>query len=195
MAVQSDVLPLIDVDDFADTMLSQQISQIAGVSQVFIGGEQKRAIRVQVDPAKLAAMGMTLEDIRFTLVNATVNAPKGTIDSEHRAFTIYNNDQLTKAAEYNNVILAYRNGAPVRVRDIGQADRRSREPAARGWQNGQRGIVLQVFKQPGANVIDTVERIKATLPRLKRRSRRHTCQHRVDRTQTIRASVAMCSSP
>jgi hydrophobe/amphiphile efflux-1 (HAE1) family protein len=190
MAVQSDALPLIDVDDYADTVLSQQISQIAGVSQVFIGGEQKRAVRVQVDPAKLAAMGMTLEDIRFTLVNATVNAPKGTIDSENRAYAIYNNDQLTKAAEYNNVILAYRNGAPVRVRDIGQAIDGPENQQLAAWQNGQRGIVLQVFKQPGANVIDTVERIKATLPRLEAAippSIRVSIV--MDRTQTIRASV------
>jgi hydrophobe/amphiphile efflux-1 (HAE1) family protein len=190
MAVQSDALPLIDVNDYADTVLAQQISQIAGVSQVFIGGEQKRAVRVQVDPAKLAAMGMTLEDIRFTLVNATVNAPKGTIDSENRAYAIYNNDQLTKAAEYNNVILAYRNGAPVRVRDIGQAIDGPENQQLAAWQNGQRGIVLQVFKQPGANVIDTVERIKATLPRLEAAIPPSVHVSIVmDRTQTIRASV------
>ena len=96
MSVQSDAVPLIDVDDYADIVLSQQISQVAGVSQVLIGGEQKRAVRVQVDPGKLAAMGMTLEDLRFSLVNATVNAPKGTVDADTRSFTIYNNDQLTK---------------------------------------------------------------------------------------------------
>ncbi|MGH7211250.1 MAG: efflux RND transporter permease subunit, partial [Acetobacteraceae bacterium] len=116
LSVQSDVMPLIDADDYADNILSQQISQIAGVGQVYIGGEQKRAIRVQVDPSKLAAMGLTLEDVRPALVNATVNAPKGTINTDRRGFTIYDNDQLTKAAEFNDVILAWRNGAPVRVR-------------------------------------------------------------------------------
>ena len=90
-------------------------------SQVLIGGEQKRSVRVQVDPAKIAAMGMTLEDVRTTLINATADAPKGMIDSEHRAYTIYANDQLTRASRVHNVIIAYRNGAPVRVRDIGQA--------------------------------------------------------------------------
>jgi multidrug efflux pump subunit AcrB len=121
LAVQSDEVPLIAVDDYADVVLAQQMSQIAGVSQVLIGGEQKRAVRVQVDPAKLANMGMTLEDIRGVLVNATVDSPKGTIDSPNQSFTLYDNDQLTKAAQFENVILAWRNGAPVRVKDIGRA--------------------------------------------------------------------------
>ncbi|MBN8902299.1 MAG: efflux RND transporter permease subunit [Rhodospirillales bacterium] len=190
MSVQSDAVPLIDVDDYADLVLSQQISQIAGVSQVLIGGEQKRAVRVQVDPAKLAAMGMTLEDVRYSLVNATVNAPKGTINGENRTFTIYANDQLTKASEYDNVVLAYRNGAPVRVRDIGRAVDGPENQLLAGWQNGKRGIILMVFKQPGANVIETVERIKAALPRLE--ASIPPAVHVgiiMDRTQTIRASV------
>ena len=121
-AVQSDELPMIEVDDYADNILAQQISQIAGVSQVFIGGERKRAVRVQIDPARLAAMGLTLEDARDRRCSsATVNAPKGTIDGERRSFTVYANDQLTKAADYDDLVIAYRNGAPVRVRDIGRA--------------------------------------------------------------------------
>ena len=111
LSVQSDAVPLINVDDYADNILSQQISQISGVAQVFIGGEQKRAVRVQVDPGKLAAMGLTLEDVRGTLINATADAPKGTVDSAHRTYAIYANDQLTKGSEYNDVILSYRNGA------------------------------------------------------------------------------------
>ncbi len=190
LSVQSDVLPLIDADDYADNILSQQISQIAGVGQVYIGGEQKRAIRVQVDPSKLAAMGLTLEDIRPALVNATVNAPKGTIDSTRRSFTIYDNDQLTKAAGYNDVILAYRNGAPIRVRDIGQAVDGPENATLAGWQSGKRGIILLVFKQPGANVIDTVERIKAALPRLEAAIPPSVHVSVVmDRTLTIRAAV------
>ena len=99
LSVQSDAVPLIEVDDYADNVLSQQISQIDGVSQMFIGGEQKRAVRVQVDPAKLAAMGLTMEDVRGTLVSSTANSPKGTVDTEHRSFALYANDQLTKAAD------------------------------------------------------------------------------------------------
>ena len=96
LSVQSDEVPLITVDDYADVVLSQQLSQIAGVSQVLIGGEQKRAVRVQVDPAKLAAMGLTLEDVRGVLVNATVDLPKGTINTPRQSFAVYDNDQLTQ---------------------------------------------------------------------------------------------------
>lgn len=191
LSVQSDTLPLIEQDDYADNILSQQISQIAGVSQVSIGGEQKRSVRVQIDPARLAAMGMTLEDVRSTLVNATVNGAKGSIDGERRSFALYANDQLTKAAQYDNVILAYRNGAPVRVRDIGTAVDAAENAHLAGWQNGHRGIQLLIFKQPGANVIDTVARIKAELPRLRAAippSVRVAVV--VDRTLTIQASVA-----
>jgi multidrug efflux pump len=191
LAVQSDELPPITVDDYADVVLSQQMSQISGVSQVIIGGEQKRAVRVQVDPAKLAAMGMTLEDVRGVLVNATVDSPKGTIETPKRSFTVYNNDQLTKAAEYDDVILAWRNGAPVRVRDIGRAIDGPENQLLSAWQNGKKGIILLVFKQPGANVIDTVERIKAALPRLEASIPPSIHVNIImDRTQTIRASVA-----
>ena len=190
LSVQSDLVPLIDVDDYADNILSQQISQISGVSQVSIGGEQKRSIRVQVDPARLAAMNMTLEDVRTLLVTATVDAPKGTVDGVERSFDVYDNDQLTKSADVNNIILAYRNGGPVRVRDIGRAVDGPENARLAGWQNGRRGIQLFIFKQPGANVIDTVERVKAALPAL-RAAIPPSIQIDtiVDRTVTIRASV------
>ncbi len=145
LAVQSDEMPLIAVDDYADIVLSQQMSQIAGVSQVLIGGEQKRAVRVQVDPGKLANMGLTLEDVRSVLVNATVDAPKGTVYTQRQAFAVYDNDQLTKAAEYNDVILAWRNGAPVRVRDVGQAIDGPENQYLGAWQNGKQGILLIVL--------------------------------------------------
>src|SRR3954468_23659627 len=145
LSVQSDELPLIEVDDYADVVLSQQMSQIAGVSQVLIGGEQKRAVRVQVDPARLAAMGMTMEDVRMVLTSATTNAPKGIVDSETRSFAIYDNSQLTKASQYNDVIIAWRNGAPVRVKDIGQAIDGPENRLLGAWQNGKRGIILVVF--------------------------------------------------
>jgi hydrophobe/amphiphile efflux-1 (HAE1) family protein len=191
LAVQSDEVPLINVDDYADVVLSQQISQIAGVSQVYIGGEQKRAVRVQVDPAKLAAMGMTLEDVRGVLVNATVDSPKGTIDAETKSFSVYNNDQLTKAAEYNDVILLWRNGAPVRVKDIGRAIDGPENKLLASWQNGKRGILLVIFKQPGANVIETVDHIKAALPHLEASIPPSVHVNVImDRTLTIRAAVA-----
>ena len=190
LAVQSDTLPLIEVDDWADNILSQQISQIAGVSQVSIGGEQKRAVRVQVDPARLAAMGLTLEDVRSMLTNMTVNSAKGSIDGPRQAFAIYDNDQLTKASQYENVILAYRNGAPIRVKDIGVAVDGPENAKLAGWQNGHRGIQLLIFKQPGANVIDTVNKIRAELPRLQAAIPPSIHVDTViDRTLTIQASV------
>ena len=190
LAVQSDTLPLIEVDDWADNVLAQQISQISGVAQVAIGGEQKRSVRVQVDPAKLAAMGMTLEDVRGTLTNATVDSAKGAVNGTRQAYAIYDNDQLTKASEYDNVILAYRNGAPVRVRDIGRSIDGPENAQLAGWQNGQRGIQLFVFKQPGANVIDTVNQVRLTLPRLQAAIPPSVkVETIIDRTLTIQASV------
>ncbi|HVY17770.1 MAG TPA: multidrug efflux RND transporter permease subunit [Rhodopila sp.] len=190
LAVQSDERPLIDVDDYADVVLSQQLSQISGVSQVLIGGEQKRAVRVQIDPAKLAATGMTLEDVRSALTNITVDSPKGAINTPTQTFTVYANDQLTKGAEYDNVILGWRNGAPIRVRDVGRAIDGPENKLIAGWQNGKRGILLIVFKQPGANVIDTVDRIKAALPSLEAAIPPSIHVNVImDRTETIRASV------
>ena len=121
LAAHSDTLPLTTVDDYADTVVAQQISQITGVAQVIIGGEQKPAVRVQVDPAKLQARGLTLEDVRSVLAIANTDASKGSINGAQQSFTIAANDQLLKAEDYNDVIIAYRNGAPIRVRDVGQA--------------------------------------------------------------------------
>src|SRR6476660_3841761 len=190
LSVMSDALPLTEVDDNADTKLAQQISQISGVGQVSIGGEQKPAIRIQLDPAKLVAKNLSLEDVRSQLAITTVNTPKGSIDGEVRSYTIYANDQLTAADKWNDVIIAYRNGAPLRIRDIGRAVSGPEDAKKAAWASGKRGVFLIVFKQPGANVIETVDRIKAELPRL-RASMPPTLNVGIlsDRTQTIRASV------
>ncbi len=191
LAVQSDTLPLIDVDEIADTLLAQQISQMAGVAQVIIFGEQKPSVRVQVDPARLAAMGLTMEDVRLMLLNSTTNSPKGVIDGDKQSFNVYANDQITKAKDYRDLVLAYKNGAPVRLSDIGTTIDAAENARLASWQNGRRGIQLAVFKQPGANVIDTVDRIKQALPILQASiPPAITVQQVVDRTQTIRASVA-----
>jgi HAE1 family hydrophobic/amphiphilic exporter-1 len=118
LGATSDTLPLIEVDDNVETRLAQQISQMPGVAQVLIGGQQKPSIRIQLDPAKLVAKGLSLEDVRMPLSIQTVDNPKGTIRGQTRAFTIYTNDQLTKSKDWNDVVVAYRNGAPIRVRDI-----------------------------------------------------------------------------
>jgi len=166
LSATSDTVPLIQVSDAVDAQLGQQISQISGVAQVFIGGQQKPAIRVQIDPAKLVAKGLTLEDVRNQIAITTVDSPKGNIDGEKRAYTIYANDQLLDAKDWNDVIIAYRNGGPLRIRDIGQAVAGPEDMKQAAWADGKRGVFLVIFKQPGANVIETVDRIKAQLPRL-----------------------------
>ena len=158
------MLPLTTVDDYAENVLAQQISRIPGVAQVHLGGQQKPAVRVQVDPAKIAALGIQLEDIAGVIASATVDAPKGSINGAQHSFAIYDNDQLLKAAPWNDVIIAYKNGAPVRIRDIGVAVDGPENNQLVAWQNGHPGILLLIYKQPGANVIETVKRIKALLP-------------------------------
>jgi hydrophobic/amphiphilic exporter-1 (mainly G- bacteria), HAE1 family len=190
LSVTSDTLPITEVDDYADNQMAQQISQVSGVAQVTIGGQQKPAVRVQIDPAKLVAKGLSLEDIRGPLSLATVDNAKGNVDGGTRSFTIYANDQLLKAKDWNDVIIAYRNGGPLRVRDIGTAVTGPEDAKQAAWADGKRGVFLVVFKQPGANVIDTVDAIKAQLPRLIA-SIPPTIKVSIlsDRTQTIRAAV------
>ena len=190
IGVHSASLPLTVVDDYADTILAQQISQIDGVSQVSLGGEQKPAIRIQVDPAKLAAKGLTLEDIRAVISAATTNAAKGTLYSDNRSVTLAANDQLSKATDYGEVIVAYRNGAAVRVKDVGQAIEGPENLYAGAWDGDERAILLVVSKQPGANVIETVDKINAALPQLKAvMPQAISVDILSDRTETIRASV------
>jgi len=191
LGATSDTLPLTEVDDNIETKLAQQISQISGVAQVLIGGQQKPAIRIQLDPAKLVAKGLSLEDVRLPLSISTIDNPKGSIRGEKRAYTIYTNDQLPNSKDWNDVIVAYRNGAPLRVRDIGQAVSGPQDTTQAGWADGKRGIVLVIFKQPGANVIDTVDKINAALPKLRATMPPGLNVFTLsDRTQTIRASVA-----
>ena len=166
LSATSDALPLTTVSDRTDAQLAQQISQISGVAQVFVGGQQKPSIRIQIDPAKLVAKGLSLEDVRSQIAIATTDSPKGNIDGERRAFTIYANDQLTESKDWNDVIIAYRNGGPLRIRDVGRAVEGPEDMKTAAWADGERGVFLVIFKQPGANVIDTVDRIKAQLPRL-----------------------------
>ncbi len=190
LSMTSDTLPVTEVDDYADNQMAQQISQISGVAQVTIGGQQKPAVRIQIDPAKLVAKGLSLEDVRSQIAASTVDNAKGNVDGGTRSYTIYANDQLLKAKDWNDVIIAYRNGGPLRVRDIGSAVSGPEDTKQVAWANGKRGVFLVVFKQPGANVIDTVDKIKAQLPRLIA-SIPPTIKVSIisDRTQTIRAAV------
>ena len=186
----SDTLPLTTVHDYLDNFYIQSLSQVPGVAQASIIGDQKPSVRIQVDPAKLASIGLTLEEVRDAIVKATTNSAKGTIFTPKVGYTIATNDQLTEAAPYNDVIIAYRDGGALRVRDVGQAVLEAQSRYVAGFPNNKPGILLSVKKLPGANVIDTVELIKAQLPKLAANiPAAMKVETLLDRTTTIRASV------
>jgi hydrophobe/amphiphile efflux-1 (HAE1) family protein len=190
LSARSATLPLWIIDDYVDNFLSQQISQVSGVAQTLIGGEQKMAIRIELDPAKLASSGLTLEDIRSTLVNSTTIAAKGTVNTERTSFTIAANDQIIDADPFNDIVLAYRNGGPIRVRDVGRAIAGPTDRTVIGYENGAKAVLLYIFKQPGANVIEIVDKVKELLPRLTANiPPAIDVGIMLDRTTTIRASI------
>jgi multidrug efflux pump len=190
LALHSDSLPLTQVEDLADTRLAMKISQLPGVGLVTISGGQKPAIRVQADLRKLAAYGLSIDDLRTTLGNANVNTPKGNFDGPARASTINDNDQLMKAADYRDIVIAYRNGAPVLLSDVAKAVDGAQDDKLAAWMNMSPAVIVNVQRQPGANVIQVVDTIKGLLPQLKT-----TLPAAVDvtvlsdRTVTIRASI------
>jgi hydrophobe/amphiphile efflux-1 (HAE1) family protein len=191
LGVTSDSLPLTTVDAYAENILLQKISQIQGVGLVGIGGQQKAAVRVQVDPQALAARGINLEDVRTVLGQANVDLAKGTLNSPRQTYTLNTNDQLFHPEQYADLVIAYRNGSPVRIRDIGRAVSAGENDLIAGWYNNKRAIILSVQRQPGANVIETVQRIKAMMPTLQASIPADIKINVIsDRTQTIRASVA-----
>jgi hydrophobe/amphiphile efflux-1 (HAE1) family protein len=196
LALTSQTLPLITVSDYANSILAQKISQMPGVGLVGIGGQQSPAIRVQVNPALLAAEGLDLEAVQTALSTATVDQPKGTLYGANQAFALQTNDQLLTAAGFNDYILANRTGSfgtsgPVRVRNVGRAIVAPQDVNLAGWMNTEPAIIIAVQRQPGANVIATVDQIKKALPLLEA-SLPPSIRIDVvsDRTQTIRASVA-----
>ncbi|MBL9210382.1 MAG: efflux RND transporter permease subunit [Opitutaceae bacterium] len=190
LSMQSDILPLTQVSDYAANIVAQQISQLRGVAQVSIMGEQKPAVRVQVDPAKLAALGLTLDDVRGVIASATLNSPKGSLNGPLQSLAIYANDQILEAGPYNDLILAYRKGAPIRVRDVGRAVRGAEDVRAAAWVNNKRGVGIIIRKQSDANVIETVKRVNDLLPQLQA-AMPPAIKLEVlsDRMRTIRASV------
>ncbi len=190
LGLTSEVLPLTEVSDYGNNVIAQQLSQVPGVAQVDIMGERKPAVRVQVDPGKLASLGLSLEDVRGVIASSTVNSPKGSINGPKQALSIYANDQILKAEPYNDLILAYRNGAPIRVRDVGQAVDGPEQLRSAALVNNQRGVGLIIRKQAEANVLDTIERIKEMLPELQAAIPPAMKVELVsDRSRTIRSSV------
>jgi len=190
LSVSSKTLPLDQVDDAADSILAQKISQVSGVGLVTINGGQKPAVRVQVDPAALAGTGLTLEDVRAALAQSNVNQPKGNLDGPRQDFMLATNDQLGKAASFRPLIIAYKNGAPVRLDEVSEIVDGVENAQLAGWAGQQRAIILNVQRQPGANVIQTADRVKALLPQLKATlSQGVDMNILADRTETVRASV------
>jgi hydrophobe/amphiphile efflux-1 (HAE1) family protein len=191
LGLTSDTLPITTVDDYAESILAQKLSQVPGVGLVTIGGEQHPAIRLQVDPLKLAADGLDLEDVRTALTNVSVDQPKGTLYGTARAYSLQTNDQLLSGASWGRQIIAYRNGGPIRVSDVGSVVVGPQDLTLEGWVGQKRGILLAIQRLPGANVIGTVEQVKAALPQLMA-TLPPTIKLSVisDRTTTIRASIA-----
>jgi len=191
MALTSDSLPLSKVEDLAETALAQKISQISGVGLVSISGGQKPAVRVQANPTALASYDLSLEDVRTALAAANVDQAKGVLDGPRQAFTIGANDQLLSSHQYNSVIIAYRNGAPVRLSDIATAIDSAENVKQAAWVNNTPAVLLNIQRQPGANIISVADRIKKVLPQLQASLPPAVkVQVLIDRTQTIRASVA-----
>jgi len=191
VSLSSDVLPIMTVSDYANSILAQKISQISGVGLVGVGGLQNPSIRIQVNPAQLAAENLDLETVRTALANLTVDQAKGLLYGGQQAIALLTNDQLTTAQGFDEAIVAYRNGAPIRVRDIGRAVKAPEDTTLAGWLNDKRAVLLAVQRSPGANVMSTVAAIKRELPHL-RSSLPPGIDVAIvsDRTQTIAASVA-----
>lgn len=190
LAISSPTMPLPQVRDLVDTRMAQKLSQVPGVGLVSVAGGQRPAVRVQVNPVALASTGMSLDDLRSAIVGANVNQPKGNLDGPERSTTIDANDQLKSPTEYNDLIIAYRNNAPVRLSDVAKAMQGAEDIRQAAWAGGKPAILLNVQRQPGANVIDVVDQMRTMLPQL-RAAMPATLDVSVvsDRTQTIRESV------
>ncbi len=190
LTATSDALPLRDVYEQANTILAQKISQVEGVGQVWVGGGQNPAVRVQVDPAALAGMGLGMDDVRAALARATVDQPKGSLSGPARSHAIAANDQLLHARDYAPLVISYVNGSPVRLGDVADVLDGVENDRVAAWTDARRSILLIIRRQPGANIIDVIERVKALLPSLARSiSPSIDLQVTMDRSQTIRASV------
>ncbi len=191
LALTSDTLAPGDVYNYAYDVLAQELSQVDGVSQVQVSGAEKSAVRVRVDPGRLAAMGKSLDDVKAFLAGSNANLPKGSLDGPDHSYVIKVNDQLLTAADYRPLVAFHNRGGAIRLGDLGEVTDDVENTRQGGWFNGQKAVLLIVFKQTGANVIETVDRIRVLLPKVSRwmppaiQMRIHT-----DRTRTIRASVS-----
>jgi multidrug efflux pump len=190
LALTSDTVSLREMSDLADTLMAQRLSEVTGVGYVTVQGGIRPAVRIQADLARVAAYGISLEDIRLAVSGANVSGPKGALDGVHQSYTIAANDQLAAASAYRSLTIAYRNGAPVLLGDVARVVDGLENAKVGGWFNGVPAVILDIQRQPGANVIDTVARIRAELPRLRGAMPADVRLDIVqDRTNTIRASI------
>jgi multidrug efflux pump len=190
LGITSKVMPLTEVEDLADTRIAQKISQLKGVGVVSISGGQRPAVRVVVNPRALAAYGLNIDDLRTTISNANQNGPKGTLDGPSNAYTVNTNDQIRNAEDYGTVVIAYKNGAPVRLKDVATLVSGAENAKLGGWMNSTPALIVNVQRQPGANVVDVVDRIQELLPSLQASMPAGVdVTVLTDRTTTIRASV------
>src|SRR5580700_9533919 len=190
LGITSTTLPLTTLEDLADTRMAQKISQIEGVGLVSVSGGQRPAVRVVANVLALAAYGLNIDDLRTTISNANVNSPKGTLDGPARSWTLNANDQIQSPEAYESIIVAYKNGNPVRLSDVADVKQGAENTYLAGWVNNAPGIILNIQRQPGANVIQVVDRVKQLLPGLSS-SLPAAAEVSIltDRTNTIRASV------
>ena len=190
LALSSDSLPLSKVEDLADTSLAQKISQLPGVGMVSISGGQKPAVRIQANPTALSGYGLSLEDLRAALVQANVDQAKGVIDGARQSYTIGDNDQLFSSEDYKPIVVAYHNGAPVRLSDVANVIDGTENRMLAAWMNSTPAVIVNIQRQPGANIIQVVDRIKKLLPQLQASLPKAVkVEILTDRTLTIRASV------
>ena len=190
LAMRSDILPPVQVFEYGDSIIGQRLSQVEGVSQVFVSGADKSAVRVQVNPGALASTGMSLEDVRSYLEKVNVDSPKGSFDGDRLSYTLVSNDQLLQGKGYQDLILTQRSNAPIRLSAVGRAFDGTENTRVAGWAGTNRAVLVILFKQADANVIETVDRIRAVLPQLKRWIPPSVQLNVIsDRTVTIRASV------
>src|SRR5438477_3645881 len=166
LALTSDTLPLWKVKDLADTALAQKISQLPGVGLVSISGGQKPAVRIRANPTALASYGMSLEDLRTALAAANVNQAKGVLDGPRQSFTIGANDQLNSSVQYNGIVVAYKNGAPVRLSDVASAVDSAENVKQAAWMNTTPAVVVNIQRQLGSNIISVADRVKVLLTQL-----------------------------
>ncbi len=190
LGLTSDTVPLAEIQDLADTRFAQKLSQLSGVGLVSITGGQKPAVRIRINPTALSARGLSMEDVRLAVVQASVNQAKGSLDGSRQAYIIGANDQLLTGKEFKEVVIAYRNGAPVYLADVADVADDVENLRQAAWMNTRPAVIVNIQRQPGANVIDVVDRIKALLPQLQASlPAAVSLDVLTDRTTTIRASV------